>query len=103
MFLKKNNVKKKKYDEVMHLYKKKKYLKAIEQLDKVLLRLEGIETDKHECLYLKGICLIKLNRIEEALESFNYSIKLNQKYFQAEFAKGCLLKEQKKYVESFEW
>ena len=105
MFLSKIDLTKNVYDKAIHLYGKKNYIEAIEQLDKVLLQLENVQTDKQinsECFYLKGICLVSLNRDEEALESFDCSIKLNQKYFQAEFAKGCLLKQQKRYVESFE-
>ncbi len=67
------------YEEALHLIKSNRYFEAIKHLNKVTedglwFRMEdGIE----DAYFIKGKCLVRLNKIDEAIVQFDKAIQLN--------------------------
>ena len=72
------------------------YERALEELDKGLM-LSPHYPDGH-CY--RGICLIKINDINGAVDSFNIALELNPAYSDASFALAELLISEKRNKEA---
>lgn len=67
-----------------------------------LTKTEGTAKDKSICALNAGLCLMKLNQNEQALEFIELSIKLNPTYTKAHYRKAQVLGLLKRYGEAIE-
>ena len=63
-------------DEAIKLHQAGQYQEALEKYDQYLQSVP----DSKEALYNKGVVLRKLNRHDEALDSFNKSLELDNNF-----------------------
>ena len=66
-------------NEAIKLYKEGKYSDSLEQYNKYLEK----NPDSKEAHYNKGVTLRKMNNNQEALESFNKSLDLDENFIPA--------------------
>ena len=86
------------FNEIILLFKNKKYIEAIEHLEKLIQK----DQDNIEYHFLKGTIHFNLDELNDAIKSFSNAIRINEKHYNMYYLRGAAYTSKNKYLEAEE-